>query len=35
MTRESGAASEGLLAVGIWAFVGSLARVDSAMSCEG
>jgi hypothetical protein len=34
MSREGRAAREGLLAVGVWAFVWSLSRVDAAMACE-
>lgn len=35
MAGQGSAASEGFLAVGIWAFVGSLAGVNSAVSSEG
>lgn len=35
MARQSGAASERFLAVRVWAFVGTLARVDSAVPSQG
>jgi len=35
MSRQSGAASESLLTIGVRAFVGTLARVDSTMACQG
>lgn len=34
MPRESRAASEGLLAIGIWTLIRSLARVDAAVTSE-
>ena len=34
VTREGSAAREGLLAVGVWALVWSLSRVDATMSGE-
>lgn len=34
MSREGRTAGEGLLAIGVWAFVWSLSRVDAAMAGE-
>jgi len=35
VAREGGASGESLLAVGIWALVGSLPTVNTTVTCQG